>query len=107
MALNKKFSAVDGLNFSIAPKEAPEPQNKETESTQKTITKKSTPKKQNKPKNNTGRFEKSIIKKSETKSIRKQFLIRESDNKRIEEECKRLDISQNEFINLLIKRYFE
>lgn len=102
MALNKKFSAMEGLDFSTTPTKA-EKKSAEPKQTKPKTTK---PKQ---PKTITKKFDKETIniKKKELKSIRKQLLIKESDNKRIEEECKRLDISQNEFINLLIDRYFE
>ena len=102
MALNKKFSAMDGLDFSTTPVKTEEKKPKQTKPKQ-TETSVSKPKQAK----NSKRFNKEAIKKKEVKSIRKQFLIRSSDNKKIEEECKRLEISQNEFINLLIKRYFE
>lgn len=92
MALNKKFSAMEGLDFSTEPEQTPAP----TKTVEDQVDTK-----------NNNRFDKTVIKKTETKSVRKQFLIRESDNEKIAAECKRLDISQNEFVNLLIKRYFE
>ena len=95
MALNKKFSAMEGLDFSTEPDQLPTPAKTVEEKTIQVDTK------------NNNRFDKTVIKKTETKSVRKQFLIRESDNEKIAAECKRLDISQNEFINLLIKRYFD
>jgi len=96
MALNKKFSAMEGLDFSTEPEQTPAPTKPVEEKTAIQVETK-----------NNNRFDKTVIKKTETKSVRKQFLIRESDNEKIAAECKRLDISQNEFINLLIKRYFE
>ena len=110
MALNKKFSASDGLSFSTTPtvsgSQVSEPATPTGESTPKPRPKQKPKQQPKKPMQNT-RFEKSTFKKKETKSIRKQLLIKETDNKRIEEECKRLEISQNQFINMLTERYFE
>lgn len=104
MALAKTFNPSDGLNFSTRP--IPDETPRETNDTLAKVEEKSEVMISGKRTEPSIRFEKTSIKKRETKNVRKQFLIKETDNKRIEEECRRLEISQNEFINLLIKRYF-
>ena len=104
MALNKTFSAADGLSFAIEPTAADE-QTRPKKPVKKSKKTESKPKEKHKPAKS-NKFEKTMIKKHPTRSVRKQILITEGDSKLIDAECERLDVSFNEFINLLVENYF-